>query len=56
MTKIYAIVWTCPKCATVMHDDIDRDEGPFLTCTCDQCGRAFDQDAISGLTYEEPAP
>jgi hypothetical protein len=49
MTIIAIFNWICPECQTVMHDDIDDELGPFVTCTCDGCGKAFDQDAVQEI-------
>lgn len=35
--------WTCPSCGCAQVETIDPDDGPFLTCTCEKCGKAFDQ-------------
>lgn len=43
---IGTINWDCPACTTTNHDDIDDELGPFLTVTCDNCGKVFDQDAV----------
>lgn len=40
------ITWTCPDCAEVNHDELDPIYGPFTTCTCSNCGMAFDQDTL----------
>ena len=45
-TTIQIFTWTCPDCATVMHDDMDIEDGPFESCVCDNCGKTFEQDAV----------
>ena len=46
------ILWVCPLCGMAMHDDIDDELGPFLTCVCDKCGNAFEQDKVVTETQE----
>ncbi len=49
--KLGYIDWVCPKCAAVMHDDIDEELGPFWSCVCDKCAACYDQDNVDGLTF-----
>ena len=51
MTIAY-ILWVCPSCHTAMHDDIDDELGPFITCVCDKCGKAFEQADVVTETQE----
>lgn len=45
--------WICPDCKTHNDDDIDPVYGPFVTCTCDNCGHSFDQESVPGITYRQ---
>jgi hypothetical protein len=38
--------WTCPKCQLEQTDEVDPVLGPFITCTCSQCGGSFDQSRV----------
>lgn len=38
--------WLCPGCGKRNDDEIDSVLGPFITCTCGDCGRTFDQDTV----------
>lgn len=40
------IHWECPECLEDNHDPIDPIDGPFVTCICGQCGKAFEQDKV----------
>ena len=46
MPTIAYILWVCPNCKTAMHDDIDDELGPFLSCICDKCGKSFSQSDV----------
>ena len=53
---MFHMTWTCPQCAHVNNDTIDANLGPFHTTTCDECGSAFDQDAVLPRCYEDVEP
>lgn len=38
--------WLCPNCEYRNDDEIDPVDGPFLTCTCSECGKSFGQDTV----------
>lgn len=38
--------WLCSNCGKRNDDEVDPVYGPFLTCTCDDCGRSFNQDTV----------
>ena len=40
------IAWKCPNCRQDNDDEIDDVYGPFITCTCGNCGKSFDQDKV----------
>lgn len=51
----FPCAWTCPKCKTFQHDSVNPELGPFVTCTCTECGRSFDDgdlDAESVASWE----
>lgn len=35
--------WICPNCQQPQIETVDPIDGPFLTCTCEKCGKGFDQ-------------
>lgn len=47
MTLATKFTWTCPSCSTKQTDEIDVCDGPFLSCTCDGCGKSFDQETVA---------
>lgn len=40
--------WIC-ECGERNDDEIDPVYGPFFSCTCGGCGKAFDQNAVQKL-------
>jgi transposase-like protein len=40
------IQWVCPHCKAANDDEIDPVYGPFHSCTCDGCGKSFDQSEV----------
>ena len=47
--------WTCPKCRTFQRDSVNPELGPFVTCTCTECGVSFsdsDLDPVSLASWE----
>jgi hypothetical protein len=51
----YHCEWTCPRCAHFQHDSVHPIYGPFITCTCANCGKCFDDlslDAKSNASFE----
>ncbi len=48
------LVWSCPECGEVHRDEQDPIDGPFLTVTCSNCARSFDQDEVLDCVETEP--
>ena len=47
--------WKCPLCQARNYDLIDDEEGPFYSCTCEQCGKASDQADVEEIEEVEEA-
>ena len=48
--KEFACRWTCPKCQKHQSDSVHPELGPFVTCTCTECGNSFDDDALDEIS------
>ncbi len=51
----WSVTWTCPSCHTEQHDSVHHSEGPWVSCICGNCGKAFsdgDLDAPSLAAWE----
>lgn len=46
MKVIETFKWRCPNCHKEQTETIIETYGPFITCTCEQCGEGFDQDTV----------
>lgn len=52
----YHVEWTCPGCSYFQHDSVHIYDGPWISCTCEKCGEAFDDDDLdreSLLSWEK---
>jgi hypothetical protein len=45
--------WICPNDGARNDDEIDDELGPFFTCTCSACGKAFDQASVEKIAEAE---
>jgi hypothetical protein len=43
MAKEFYFWWTCPTCGCKQQEAFNLDQGPYLSLTCEQCSKAFDE-------------
>ena len=48
-------VWDCPACGLPNVENVLEIDGPFVTCTCEHCGRGFDRDKVTVTASSVPA-
>lgn len=41
------VEWTCPDCQRLQQDSVHPTLGPFVSCTCGDCGKVFSDGQLS---------
>lgn len=45
-TEFLVSSWGCPSCGHEQQDTVHPVRGPWISCTCGNCGRAFSDEQL----------
>jgi transcription elongation factor Elf1 len=46
------VTWTCPECQATQTDSVHPRLGPYISSTCGNCGKTFNDEHLSAQDIE----